>query len=137
MEKRIETGWLLDFYGPLLTARQQALLRLYCEEDLSLAEIAAQEGVSRQAVHDAVRRGAAQLHDFEAQLGLLSRYRRLYDALRQCQAVLTQMESADRIETDESAETARGFSRELQQAQRKALRETLTRLADEEGFDGI
>ncbi|MCL2812878.1 MAG: hypothetical protein FWD25_13450 [Clostridia bacterium] len=109
MEKRIETGWLLDFYGPLLTGRQREMLRLYCEEDLSLAEIAGQEGVSRQAVHDAVRRGDAQLRAYEDQLGLLRRYRRLYDALRQCQA----------------AESM------------QALRDTLARLAEEEGFDGL
>ena len=89
MEKRVETAWLLDFYGPLLTERQQALLRLYCEEDLSLAEIAAQEGVSRQAVHDAVRRGDQQLRAYEGQMGLLGRYRRLADGLRRCQAELS------------------------------------------------
>jgi len=109
MEKRIETGWLLDFYGPLLAGRQREFLHLYCEEDLSLAEIAGQVGVSRQAVHDAVRRGDAQLRAYEDQLGLLRRYRRLYDALRQCQA-----------------------SESMQ-----ALRDTLARLAEEEGFDGL
>ena len=54
MDKRIETAWLLDFYGPLLTQRQQEMLRLYCDEDLSMAEIAEQEAISRQGVHDTV-----------------------------------------------------------------------------------
>ena len=49
MEKRIETAWLLEFYGPLLTARQRELLELYCDEDLSLTEIAAQAGISARA----------------------------------------------------------------------------------------
>ena len=83
MENRIETGWLFDFYGPLLTKRQQALLALYCEEDFSLSEIAAREGISRQGVYDAVRRGARQLEGYEAQLGLLARYRRLTEGLRE------------------------------------------------------
>ena len=83
VEDRIETGWLFDFYGPLLTERQRNLLALYCEEDLSLSEIAAQEGISRQGVYDAVHRGARQLASYEAQLGLLGRYRRLTDGLRE------------------------------------------------------
>lgn len=125
MEKRVETGWLLDFYGPLLTGRQQALLQLYCEEDLSLAEIAEQEGISRQAVHDSVRRGDAQLHEYEKQLGLLRRYRRLYDALRQCRAALAEMDEA------QGSKAASSFP------QMTALRDTLTRLAEEEGYDGL
>ena len=61
MDDRVETGWLFAFYGPLLTERQRKLLTLYCEEDFSLSEIAAREGISRQGVYDAVRRGARQL----------------------------------------------------------------------------
>ena len=83
MENRLETGWLLTFYGPLLTSRQQKLLTLYCEEDLSLSEIAAREGISRQSVHDAVRKGAHQLESYEALLGLAERYRRLTEGLNE------------------------------------------------------
>ena len=83
MDDRFETGWLFAFYGPLLTDRQQKLLALYCEEDFSLSEIAAREGISRQGVYDAVRRGARQLESYEAQLGLLARYRRLTAGLRE------------------------------------------------------
>lgn len=81
MEDRIEIGWLFDFYGPLLTERQRALLSLYCEEDFSLSEIAAQEGISRQSVYDTVHRSARQLEQYERQLGLLKRYRRLTQGL--------------------------------------------------------
>ena len=68
MADRIEIGWLFDFYGPLLTERQQKLLALYCNEDFSLSEIAAREGISRQGVYDAVHRAARQLEDYETQL---------------------------------------------------------------------
>ena len=88
MDDRFETGWLFAFYGPLLTDRQQKLLALYCEEDFSLSEIAAREGISRQGVYDAVRRGARQLEGYEAQLGLLARYRRLTEGLREGLAAL-------------------------------------------------
>ena len=102
MENRIETGWLFDFYGPLLTSRQQTLLALYCEEDFSLSEIAAREGISRQAAYDAVRRGAAQLESYEKQLGLAARYQRLTEGLREGLRVL---EAAP----GEQAQQARGI----------------------------
>ncbi len=77
IQRKIETGWLLAFYGPLLTQRQQELLHLSCEEDLSLAEIAQQAGVSRQGVHDILNRATQQLYEFEEKLGMLSRFRRM------------------------------------------------------------
>lgn len=80
---------LFDFYGPMLTARQQELMRAYYLEDLSLAEIAGEDGVSRQAVHDLIKRSEAALHDYEARLGFVrehqerqERLNRLDEALR-------------------------------------------------------
>ena len=106
MENRIETGWLFDFYGPLLTKRQQALLALYCEEDFSLSEIAAREGISRQAAYDAVRRGAAQLESYEKQLGLLARHQRMTQGLEESLEVL-------RDAPGEKAEQARNILEKL------------------------
>jgi len=83
MDEKLVTGWLLSFYGPLLTERQQKLLALYCEEDFSLSEIALSEGISRQGVHDAVRKGARQLESYEQMLGLAERYRRLTEGLEE------------------------------------------------------
>ena len=83
MDEKLVTGWLLSFYGPLLTSRQQTLLALYCEEDFSLSEIALREGISRQGVYDAVRKGARQLEEYEQMLGLAERYRRLTEGLEE------------------------------------------------------
>lgn len=84
MEERIETGFLFSFYGPLLTDRQRSLLSLWCEEDLTLSEIAAQEGISRQCVHDTVRSAQNRLKGLEGQLGLVQKYRRLTNGLQNC-----------------------------------------------------
>ena len=62
---------LADVYGPLLTPRQRELLTWYYEDDLSLGEAALRAGVTRQAVHDLLRRAVAALQDYEARLGLL------------------------------------------------------------------
>lgn len=61
---------LFDAYGSLLTAQQRQLLRRYYQDDLSLGEIAAQMQVSRQAVHDGLRRALTALERYEAALGL-------------------------------------------------------------------
>ena len=84
MEDRLETGWLLDFYGPMLTDRQREILSLWCEDDLSLSEIASQEGISRQGAYDTVRTAEQRLRELEERLGLLSRYRRLTEGLGAC-----------------------------------------------------
>ena len=84
MEDRLETGWLLDFYGPMLTDRQREILSLWCEDDLSLSEIASQEGISRQGAYDTVRTAEQRLRELEERLGLLSRYRRLTEGLGTC-----------------------------------------------------
>ena len=78
MDKRLRLGLLLDWYGALLTERQRATLEQSLNEDCSLAEIAEREGVSRQAVRDAILRGEDQedhdqLEQYEAKLGFLAR----------------------------------------------------------------
>lgn len=77
MHERVELNFLLDFYGPLLTEHRRELMRLYCEEDLSLAEIADQLQITRQGVSDAIRKARRQLADYEEKLGLVARYRML------------------------------------------------------------
>jgi predicted DNA-binding protein YlxM (UPF0122 family) len=76
VERLVRTGLLYDFYGGLLTEKQQRVMELYFLENWSLAEIAATEGVSRQAVHDLLQRSEKTIEEFEAKLGLLERYSR-------------------------------------------------------------
>ena len=73
-EKMIEISMLFDFYGQLLTAKQQELLKLYHEDNYSLSEIAEEYGISRQGVHDAVKKAEKALHEYENKLGLVSRF---------------------------------------------------------------
>ncbi|HWQ57698.1 MAG TPA: YlxM family DNA-binding protein [Clostridia bacterium] len=73
MDRRTRTGLLLDCYGALLTNKQRAFMSQRFEEDLSLAEIAEKQGVSRQAVRDALMRGEAQLEEYEDKLGYMER----------------------------------------------------------------
>lgn len=65
---------LLDFYGDLLTAKQQDILNLYYREDLSLAEIGEDTGVSRSAVGDLLQRSEKLLTEYEEKLHLVKLY---------------------------------------------------------------
>ena len=88
VSRKIELAWLTAFYGGLLTDKQRQVLTLHCEEDLSLAEIAQEAGISRQGVHDMLTRAAQRLFDMEEKLGMAARFRRMEDGLEACRALL-------------------------------------------------
>ena len=68
-QKNLAYSVLLDFYGAVLTDKQRAILTEYYDEDLSLAEIAENFGITRQGVRDAIKHGEAALDGLEAKLG--------------------------------------------------------------------
>jgi len=74
MEKIIEQGILYDFYGPLLTAHQQEIYEEAVYNNLSLGEIAEEEGISRQGVHDLIKRCDKILIEYEEKLHLVERF---------------------------------------------------------------
>lgn len=63
---------LYDYYGKLLTEKQNQVFCLYHDDNLSLSEIGQELGVSKQGVHDALKKAEALLLEFEAKLGLIS-----------------------------------------------------------------
>ena len=65
---------LFDFYGELLTERQKEFFDLYYNEDLSLSEIAENEGISRQGVRDVIVRAEAAMQEIEDKTGLIRRF---------------------------------------------------------------
>jgi|SRR5690554_247794 len=94
MEHLVRMGLLLDFYGGLLTTKQQRVFSLYYMDNLSLAEIADQEGTTRQAVHDLLQRTEKLLEGWEEQLLLLDRFLRgqeLYKTLCKSFSNLTEV----------------------------------------------
>ena len=74
MEKIVEQSLLYDFYGDLLTAHQKDLYEGYVLENLSLAELAENSGISRQGVHDLIRRVENTLEGYEKKLHLVEKY---------------------------------------------------------------
>ena len=81
MAKNLGISILYDFYGDLLTEKQQEVIELYYNEDLSLAEIAAHSGITRQGVRDSIKRAETLLSEFEEQLGLAHRFEQIKEIL--------------------------------------------------------
>lgn len=76
MEKNVMIGILYEYYGKLLSKKQQDAIELYYEEDLSLSEIADIQNVSKQSISETIKRSEKILIDFEDKLGL---YKRMSD----------------------------------------------------------
>ena len=81
MAKDLSISLLYDFYGDLLTEKQQEVIELYYNEDLSLSEIASHSGITRQGVRDSIKRAEFQLSEFEEQLGLADRFEQIKTTL--------------------------------------------------------
>ena len=72
-EKNLQLSFLMDAYAGLLSDRQQRVLDLYYNQDLSLGEIADDVGISRQGVRDSIKKAERELYFFEEHLGLVAR----------------------------------------------------------------
>lgn len=82
MEKIVEQGLLYDFYGELLTEHQQRIYEDTVYNDLSISEIAQEQGISRQGVHDLLKRCNGILEEYEKKLHLVARFNEIKDKVR-------------------------------------------------------
>lgn len=73
VEKKLQISKLLDYYGNMLTDKQRDFIDLYYNEDLSLAEIAEHENITRQGVRDSIKHGEQILLELESKLRLAER----------------------------------------------------------------
>lgn len=73
-EKNLNIGYLLDFYGDVLTDRKKDALDAYYNNDMSLAEIAEDMGISRQGVRDIIKKSEEELLFYEERLGLAKKF---------------------------------------------------------------
>lgn len=77
MEKIVEQGLLYDFYGELLTEHQRRVYEDIVLNDMSLSEIAQEQGISRQGVHDLIRRCDRALQGYESKLHLIEKFEKV------------------------------------------------------------
>ena len=92
MDKILEQALLYDFYGELLTAHQKEIYEQFVLDDLSLGEIAADAGISRQGVHDIVKRCARSLEEYERKLHLVEKSLALKEKVSRSDEILQEWE---------------------------------------------
>ena len=73
MAKDLEMGYLLDFYGEVLTQKQREMLRQYYNDDLSLRDIGEKFGITRQGARDDIKQGEKTLKELEEKVGFADR----------------------------------------------------------------
>ena len=94
MEKNVEISLLFSFYGRMLTARQADTVDLYYNEDLSLSEVGAELGISRQGVRDNLKRAESILYDTESRLGLVNRFLTIKSRLSEIDRIIAEIEAS-------------------------------------------
>ena len=87
----LELTLLFDYYGEMLTEKQRDFFDLHYNQDLSLAEIALDAGVSRQSIHDSILRAEQSLRLMEKKIGAVARDRRCRLAAGQIAAAASQL----------------------------------------------
>ena len=88
MDNILKQALLYDFYGELLTVRQKEIYEQFVLEDLTLGEIAGNAGISRQAVHDLIKRCDKILRGYEDKLHLVSKFLTVKEKLHEINEIL-------------------------------------------------
>ncbi|WP_050354882.1 YlxM family DNA-binding protein [Gottschalkia purinilytica] len=96
-EKVIEVGILFDFYGKLLSEKQYTAIELYYIHDLSLSEIGEHLNISRQGVHDTLKRAENKLYSYEETLGLVKKFNENRRKIKDILEVVKEIEVESRI----------------------------------------
>ena len=87
VEKIVEQGLLYDFYGELLTEHQKSIYEALVLEDYSLSEIAEMYGISRQGVHDLIKRCDKILLQYEKKLNLVHKFTLMKEMVSQIESL--------------------------------------------------
>lgn len=91
MDKMIEMNIRNDLYGSMLTIRQREIINLYYEENFSLSEIAEEFSISRQAVHDTLKKAEKALVVYERKLGLVEKFKKSEKAVRSIDKIIEKL----------------------------------------------
>jgi len=113
-EEIVELSLLFDFYGEMLGEHKKKIFEDYVLNDLSLAEIAEEEGISRQGVHDIVKRCTKQLKEYETALHLVEKFQNMKHKLTKASELLgTTNKEADASDISEARKLLKEMLEEL------------------------
>ncbi|WP_129597303.1 YlxM family DNA-binding protein [Anaerophilus nitritogenes] len=99
-DKILQMSLLYDFYGQLLTGKQQEILELYYGNDFSLGEISEELGVSRQAIYDTIKRTEKLLFGYEEKLGLLQKFLLNKKQVEEILSIVEKIEKNENIQSN-------------------------------------
>lgn len=102
IEERVELSLLYDFYGALLKENQRRMFEASILDDYNLAEIAEDENITRQGVHDAIKRACKQLREYEQKLGLVEKFEKQKELVKKLHIILKGMNIGDEGELEEA-----------------------------------
>lgn len=97
LDEIVQLSILYDFYGELLSEHKKQIFEDYVLNDLSLSEIAQEKGISRQGVHDIVKRCSAELKEYEAKLSLIRKFNIIKDKVGTIKDILSDIPNKDNI----------------------------------------
>ena len=98
MEKKVEISILLEIYGNLLTEKQCEYMNYYYNEDLSLSEIAENDGITRQAVMRILQKSSKKLEEYEQKLQIMEKQKKIKKNIEQLRKNLKENKHLDNIE---------------------------------------
>jgi hypothetical protein len=90
LDEIVQLSILYDFYGELLTDHKKQIFEDYVLNDLSLSEIAALKGISRQGVYDVFKRCSQELRDYEDKLGLVKKFKSVKEKLNRIKEIASE-----------------------------------------------
>jgi len=97
LEEIVQQSILYDFYGELLSEHKKQIFEDYVLNDLSLSEIAAEQGISRQGVYDIVKRCTAELKDYENKLHLVYKFRSIKEKVESIKDIVLEATTSNNI----------------------------------------
>ncbi len=98
-EKNMKIAYLIDFYADVLDDHTRDIMKAYYNDDLSLAEIAEDEGISRQGIRHIVKKGEDQLLFLESKLAVAKRHEEIVDINDELSSVIDKLETLE-IDTE-------------------------------------
>lgn len=98
MEKIVEQAMLYDFYGELLNDHQKSIFEEYVLDNFSLSEIAEEHGISRQGVHDMIKRTDKTLNEYEEKLHLVRKFMAVRENVNEINAIAKKITGEDNRE---------------------------------------